>query len=196
MAPPLQTALVGLLLGVFGTDLALGAYHVAPFVRAAFGNAALLKSKIVGSQRAEILSVHRAILAAPVWFWAGLVGAWALLVGVSLFNAATDKKQTRVSHVATFVCAIACAIPPLLKRASPVLWLRVTSGRAKLSATEELAALYDIGFVVAIDAALLGLAFLVNLTIDQDADGASPSPAPPQKNQTHGGKNEDAKKLQ
>ncbi|KAJ3126119.1 hypothetical protein HK100_010428 [Physocladia obscura] len=171
MAPPLQTALVGLLLGIFATDLALGVHELAPFLLSAHDNVSLLKTHIVGSQRTEILALHRTLIGAPLWFWGGLVGAWALLLGVSLFNSATDRKI----HLVTFVCAIGCALPILLKyKSSPVPRLRNTSGRFKLSSADELVALYDICFIVVIDTALLLIAFVANLFTNSTAQIAPP----------------------
>ncbi|KAJ3351699.1 hypothetical protein HDU83_008726 [Entophlyctis luteolus] len=165
MAPPIQTGLLGLLVGVAFVDIAVGGlHHVLPFLVQAYGNPALLKSKIVTSVRLDILVFHRQLLAAPVWFFASLGVAYALLLVVSLFNTAADPRH-RSTHMLTFLCAVGGIIPVALKYASPALNLR-KAGKGKLSPAQEIEALYDIAFVVAVDGLLLLFAFLSNLTAD------------------------------
>ncbi|KAJ3126118.1 hypothetical protein HK100_010427 [Physocladia obscura] len=166
----LQTGLAGLLLGIFATEIAQGVHNVIPYLVLAFGNTIHLKNKISGTQRTDILTTFRVLASAPLWFWSTILGAWALLVCLSLFNAVSDKKIARVraTHAITFICAIGCAVPPVLKRASPLLRLfSVSVGRSRLSSAEELVVLYDIGFIVAIDAALLAIAFVANLSSNE-----------------------------
>ncbi|KAJ3410123.1 hypothetical protein CcCBS67573_g00917 [Chytriomyces confervae] len=175
--PPLQTALLAFLVGIAFVDVALGLHHLAPFIVPGFNNAQLLKSKLVTSQRTEILNVHRVLLAAPLWFFATIGVSYLLLFATSLYNAATDSAR-RITHILTFVVAVAALVPLALKFKSPALSLRKT-GKLKLKADQEVQALYDIGFVVLVDGGLFLLALLSNL--EGGGDDAVPEAAPKKK---------------
>ncbi|KAJ3061246.1 hypothetical protein HDU98_002831 [Podochytrium sp. JEL0797] len=159
MAPPLALAFL---------EYALGLHTLTPYLYEGFTNASLLKSKIVTSQRTAILTHIKALFNAPLWFPATLVVLWLALVCASLFNAAMAKSG-RSTHVLTFVVAAAAAVPVGMKAFGPLARINKT-GKARVTSTEEIQALYDFGFVVIVDGFLFLFALLSNLTADDDEE--------------------------
>ncbi|KAI8615034.1 hypothetical protein BC830DRAFT_1168929 [Chytriomyces sp. MP71] len=186
---PLQPALLAFLTGIAFVDLALGLHQLIPHLIPGFSNAQVLKSKIITSQRTEILNVHRALFAAPLWFVGTIAAVYALLLVVSLFNAATDGARRSI-HILTFAAAAAAAVPIAMKGFGPLASLHIRSGKGKLKPDQEIQALYDIAFVVIVDGGLFLLALLSNL----EGGSGDEEPAPKKKAKKVAGDKEKEKK--
>ncbi|KAJ3061828.1 hypothetical protein HDU79_001129 [Rhizoclosmatium sp. JEL0117] len=181
MAPPLQVAVLGFLTGIAFLEYGLGVHAVVPHLYAGFGNASLLKSKLVTSQRNEILGHFRVLAKAPLFVPVVVLGAWVVLVVAALFNAATDA-QKRGTHVATLLAALVAVVPAVAAFIGPAASIAKT-GKAKLAPAQEVQALYDISLAIAVAGFLFFFALIQNLTADE-ADEAAPKKKKKEKKET------------
>ncbi|KAJ3002087.1 UNVERIFIED_CONTAM: hypothetical protein HDU68_006466 [Siphonaria sp. JEL0065] len=167
MTPPLQTALLGFLVGVFFVEYALGVHAVVPHLYPTFHNPSLLKSKIITSQRTALLSHFKQVLQAPLFAVAAFGISWVLVLMSSLYNSATDVGK-RTTHIVTFLVSV-IAVGPFVKAALGPAASLLASGKLRLKGDQEVLALYDISFAVAVSGGLFFFALLQNMTADEEA---------------------------
>ncbi|KAJ3023914.1 UNVERIFIED_CONTAM: hypothetical protein HDU68_008406 [Siphonaria sp. JEL0065] len=167
MTPPLQTALLGFLVGIFFVEYALGVHAVVPHLYSTFHNPSLLKSKIITSQRTALLSHFKQVLQAPLFAVAAFGISWLLVIVSSLYNTATDAGK-RTTHVLTFLVSV-IAVGPFVKAGLGPAASLLATGKLRLKGDQEVLALYDISFAVAVSGLLFLVALLQNMTADEEA---------------------------
>ncbi|KAJ3119099.1 hypothetical protein HDU96_000014 [Phlyctochytrium bullatum] len=149
--------------GILFLDASLGSYQVFPFLLAGWSDPSILKSKIPGPARTEIVHIRNNTETT-------IAVSYALLLVATVLNIAIDSSR-RIVHLLTIILITAAITPAYKIWTGPAyaLW----KGKGRLSAANEVIALYDLGLTVGVALAGFGLALVINMN-DRDVEVETP----------------------